>query len=83
MTKKYVAIKNKKTGLFWYGFGLNNEKEQTFLDLGYTSYPDVPEDSATWFDLNDLNDKKYIDLNLTEDHEMVFIPKEKYIDMED
>ncbi len=68
MSTQFVKVQNKKTGLFWYGFGLGETFKQSPFDLGHDLYEDIEEDRATWFDKNNSLDKKYLEENVTDEH---------------
>lgn len=69
---KYVKIKNTKTGLFWYGFGKGEGIKESLL--GETDYPDVEEDKATHYDLNNDNEAAYVQENINKiEHEIILI----------
>lgn len=68
MSEQFVKVKNKTTGLFWYGFGLGNTYKQSPFDIGHESYEDVEEERATWYDRNNLIDQQYLEENVTDEH---------------
>ena len=73
MDNKLVKIKNKSTGLFWYGFGekINIPNQFNFKE---TKHDDVNEHSCTHFDLNNKNEAEYVENNFNPlKHEYIFV----------
>lgn len=69
---KTAKIKNIETGLFWYGFGKGEGlKGSLFAE---TDFPDVEENKATHYDLNNDNEAAYVKDNFKKDeHEIILI----------
>ncbi len=76
MKIQFVKVQNKKTGLFWYGFGLGETYKQSLFDLGDELFEDVEEERATWFDKNNVLDEKYLQENVTDEHLIIEIDLE-------
>jgi hypothetical protein len=82
MTAKYVKIKNKSTGLFWYGFGEPVSLPSQF-DFEETKLDDREEPVCTWFDLNVDVEKEYLLNNVNPlEHEYIEVTEEEKALME-
>ena len=74
MERNLVKIKNKETGLFWYGFSKGEKQGWEHALSNGDDEPDCAEENCTHYDLNLENEYNYVMSNFVMgEHQMITI----------